>query len=357
MTNRINAGFNDEKQNFVENRIPEIENYIQDEIDALIDEYDTLNTIEDHFNTMIIDVDDFNFELSCELKKRLRILKSGGNQTENSGNSAITQKYEYWIRLLSQIDDFITSRELDLLDKCISTYASVCSCPYERKNEIERAIFFLLQGRSEINYIELMELHYKIDIIDEYILFELTEILLDLGYLFYCSTRPEDSLYSSEETNFLSDLATYYFWEKYGIDDLQCYDIQTEISWINHGLIQNYWEADHVVGFYFAEGSYEPEYDYFINQFIDNEGQDVDWIDLGDYESLCEDDLFQDTWLVSGKEFPNYIDYFWDAEITDLFQNKDRHFYTVYRDGFSEDTWENYSKYRCMEGDSGFVFV
>ena len=78
--------------------------------------------------------------------------------------------------------------------------------------------------------------------------------------------------------------------------------------------------------------------------------------DVGDYDCLCEDDLFQNTWLIAGKKFQNHIDYFWDAEITDLFQNEKRDFYTKYRDDFSEDTWENYSKYRCLEGESGFVF-
>ncbi|MEX0981043.1 MAG: hypothetical protein WD577_07880, partial [Bacteroidales bacterium] len=96
------------------------------------------------------------------------------------------------------------------------------------------------------------------------------------------------------------------------------------------------------------------ENDEYFNEIIDKYYYEV--FDLGDVECLSEDDLFQNTWLVAGKEFSNYIDYFWDAEITDLFQNEDRDFYTKYRNGFSEDIWENYSKYRCMEGDSGFIF-
>ena len=355
MTNKINVRFNDEKQNFVDNRIPEIENYIQDEIDAQIDEYNTLNTIEDHFNTMIIDVDDFNFELSCELKKRLRQLYGCELHSDKSENSAKIRKYENWIKILKQIDGFITSWELVVLDKCISGYAAECSAN-GRISEIKRNIFYGLYCYSEFSYLDLMKLLYKIDLIDENILFDITEVLLELENHFYCTPGAGKGIQPSENEIFLSDLAIYYFYEKYGIDDIQIYDIQTELDWISNGLIKSYSEADHVVGFYFAEGRYQPEYDYYINQFNDNDQQNVDWIDLGDYDCLSEDDLFQDTWIIAGKKFPNFIDYFWDAEITDFFQNEDRDFYTKYRDGFSEDTWENYSKFRCMEGDSGFVF-
>jgi len=97
------------------------------------------------------------------------------------------------------------------------------------------------------------------------------------------------------------------------------------------------------------------EYDYYTNQFIDNDQHVIDRIELGDLECLIEDDLFKDTWLVAGKEFPNFIDYFWEAEITDLCGD-DSTFYTEYRDYFSEHEYDNYSKYMCCQDGSGFNY-
>jgi len=333
------------------------DDFHQDEIDAQIEEYDTLNSLEDIYPCIVIDVDDFIFELVCELKKRLDQSKTGSHQSDKRDNSATLQKYENWINILNDIDGFMTPQELDVLDKCISTYASVCSCPYERSKEIKRNIYFLLNDWSEINHVDLLELDHKINHIDVLILFELTEILLELENIFYCSTMPENSHEFSKTENKLSFSAFLYHWEKSGIDSIQEYEIHTELCWINSGLIQDIWEADNVVGFYFANGSYQPEYDCYINQFNDSAQQNVDKIDTGDLECLIEEDLFNDTWLVAGLNLPNHIDYFWEAEMTNLCQTPAADFYIDFRDGLYElEDW-NYPKYLCYQGDScGFVF-
>lgn len=348
MTKKINKRVNKEKQNTVDKINSEIENYVQDQIDSQFDEYNTLNTIEDHLNTMIIDVDGLHFELSCELKKRLRQLYDCDLHSDKDDKSAKIKKYKNWIKILEQIDGIITSRDLNVLNNCISGYAAECY-PNERYWEIKRNLNYMLNEWSDINRIDILEFDYKLNYIDEMLLFELTEILLEFESIFLCSYNPDNN----QELSFSAFL---YHWEQSGIDYIQEYEIFTELCWISSGLIKECWEADHVIILFFANGSYQSEYDYYFNQAYDNDHQNINSIDLGDFDCLCEDDLFQDTWLVAGREFPNYIDYFWDAEITDLFQDDNRDFYTKYRDGFSEDTWENYSKYWCMEGDSGFVF-
>jgi hypothetical protein len=132
--------------------------------------------------------------------------------------------------------------------------------------------------------------------------------------------------------------------------------MQAEISWVASGIIQDIWEADNVIFIMDEHNAISTEYDYYINQFNDSEQQNGEEIELGDLECLIEDDLFKETWLVAGMQFSNYIDYFWEAEITDLCQNNSRDFYTNYRDGFSEHEYYNYSKYLCYQGDSGFYY-
>jgi hypothetical protein len=98
------------------------------------------------------------------------------------------------------------------------------------------------------------------------------------------------------------------------------------------------------------------EYDYYVNQFNDSAQQNINEIELGDLECLVEDDLFNETWLVAGKKFPNLIDYFYEAEVTNLCQTRARVFYTDSRDSLSEHEYNNYSKYRCYQGELGFLF-
>lgn len=88
----------------------------------------------------------------------------------------------------------------------------------------------------------------------------------------------------------------------------------------------------------------------------DSAQQNFKEIELGDLECLSEDDLFMETWLVAGMKLQNYIDYFWEAEITDLCQTQAGDFYTDSRDAFSEQGYWNYSKYLCYQGDSGFYY-
>lgn len=331
------------------NRSRENEIYIQDEIDAQIAEYDTLNSLEDIYPCVIIDVDDFIFELVCELKKRLVQTKIGSHQSDKSDNSVTAHKYEYWIRILKQIDGFITSKELDVLDKCIGTYASVCS-PYERRKEISRNLCYQIS----LIEIDLLEFESKIYQIDVLILYELTEILLELENLFFCTTNSDNNFHSSTGKRDWPISTFYYCWEIFEVDSIQWYEMQAEICWVTTGLIQDIWEADHVIYFMDEHNVISTEYDYYINQFNDSD-QHNDEIELGDLECLIEDDFFKETWLIAGLEFPNFIDYFWEAEVTDLCGD-DSSFYTEYRDYFSEHEYDNYSKYLCYKGDSGFNY-
>jgi len=341
MTNNINKKVKKGNHIHDDNNIPEIENYIQDEIDAQIDEFNTLSTLDDIYESRIIDLDDLYFELSCELEKRIRQLKCEEHQCDKNKNIAIGHKYENWIHILEQSESYISSRELDVLDKCISGYASECG-PWERRKELRRNIFRLLNSSSEINRISLLELDYKINHIDEQTLFELTEILLELDNLFYCFYNPDDS----QE---LSLSAFLYHWEESGIDYIQDYEIHTEICWIKNGLIHDYLEADGLDYFVFDNGKYQPEYCYYTKQFYNQ--YSLDSIELGIYECLCEDDLFKDTWLVADKKFPNLIDYYYEAEETELYENGPN-----CRDYFSQNEYDNYSKYRCYQGELGFYY-
>lgn len=98
-------------------------------------------------------------------------------------------------------------------------------------------------------------------------------------------------------------------------------------------------------------GHYPTEIENDSTQQIEEE------IDLGDLDCLTEDDLYKETWLVAGMDFPNHIDYFWEAEITVLCQTKRGDFFTISRDSLSEPEYDNYSKYLCYVNDSGgFVY-
>jgi hypothetical protein len=324
------------------------EDYIQHEIDAQIEEYYTLTSLEDLFPFVIIDVNDFTFELVFELKNRLDQAKTESHQ---SNNSATIQKYENWISILKYIDGFITPQELDVLDKCISTYASVCY-PYERRKEIRRNLWY----QNSCFDIDLLEFESKIYRIDVQILYELTEILLELGNLFFCTTNSDNNLHSSSGKYDWPISTLYYCWEVFDFDCIHLYEMEYEITAANYGLIKDIWNSDHVIPYRDSISGNHIEYDYCINQFIDNAQEEVDKIDIGDFDCLTEDDLFKDTWLVDGLKLPNHIDYFWEAEITDYCQNNSRDFYTNYRDGFSEHEYYNYSKYLCYQGDSGFYY-
>lgn len=84
-----------------------------------------------------------------------------------------------------------------------------------------------------------------------------------------------------------------------------------------------------------------------------NETSIPDGYDLGELDCLSEDDLFKETWLVAGMDFPNHIEYFWEAEIADLCQTERGDFFTILRDSVSEPEDDNYSKYLCYVNDSG----
>jgi hypothetical protein len=135
------------------------------------------------------------------------------------------------------------------------------------------------------------------------------------------------------------------------LDCIQDYDIQ------DAGVIlrrEDWALEEHLILCATEDNDFYVEYDEHLTNLI-NESY-YDSIDFDDFDCLTEDDLFQDTWLVAGKEFPNYIDYFWDAEITDLFHNENGDFYIKYREGLSECIYNHYQKYRCLVDDSGFVF-
>ncbi len=78
-------------------------------------------------------------------------------------------------------------------------------------------------------------------------------------------------------------------------------------------------------------------------------------LDLGEFECLWESDLFQETWLVEGMKFDNFIDYFWEAEITEMIDTGIG-CYPRYKDYFSEIEYDNYSKYLCFRDGPGFYY-
>jgi hypothetical protein len=86
-----------------------------------------------------------------------------------------------------------------------------------------------------------------------------------------------------------------------------------------------------------------------------NNYQHYHQIDLGDMECISADDILQDLGIVKNLESDNIMDYFWEAEITELCFASNT-WYTEYRDYFSEHEYDNYSKYMCYKSDSGFNY-
>jgi len=83
--------------------------------------------------------------------------------------------------------------------------------------------------------------------------------------------------------------------------------------------------------------------------------QHCDEIDLGDAECLSHDDLCQNSCVFNLNLSNDIMDIFWVAEITDLCLAGNT-WYTELRDYFSEHEYNNYSKYLCYQGDSGFYY-
>lgn len=324
-----------------------IDNLEESYVVPWIDLYESLDNLEDIYPCKVIDVDDFTFELVSELKYRIDQAKT---QSHKNDNAEIAQKYENWISILNYIDGYITPQELDVLAECRSTYTSA-GFPYHCRNEIWRNLWYQISWFE----IDLLAFESKIYRIDVQILYELNEILLELADKFYCITNSDSNPHSSSGKHDWTISTFYYCWEIFDIDRLQWYDLQAEISWANSGILQDIWEADHVVFIMDEFNGVSTEYDYYINQFIDNEPILADAIELGDFECLNEDDMFMDIWLVACLEYPNFIDYFWEAEITE-FCIAGNVWYTEFRDGFSEHEYNNYSKYLCYQGDSGFRY-
>ena len=78
-------------------------------------------------------------------------------------------------------------------------------------------------------------------------------------------------------------------------------------------------------------------------------------IDLGEVECISEDDIMQELGIVGKVVSDDIMDCYWEAEITDLCISGN-FWYTEYRDYFSEHEYNNYSKYLCYKGDSGFNY-
>jgi len=89
--------------------------------------------------------------------------------------------------------------------------------------------------------------------------------------------------------------------------------------------------------------------------FGGNKHQEYNQIDLGDAECLSDDDLCQNSCVFNLNLSNDIMDCFWEAEITELCKAGNT-WYTEYRDYFSEHGYDNYSKYLCYKGDSGFNY-
>jgi len=83
--------------------------------------------------------------------------------------------------------------------------------------------------------------------------------------------------------------------------------------------------------------------------------QHNDEIDLGETDCISEDDIITNIWSVGKVVSGDIMDWFWEAEITDLCIAGNT-WYTELRDNFSEHEYNNYSKYMCNQNDSGFNY-
>jgi hypothetical protein len=177
--------------NSIDDRSPATGNYIPDDSDAQIFEFDTMLEIDDLFSDYIFGADDLNFELQYELGKQIEQIRSAPVCSDNDNYQKI-HLLELRQNILEYIRDVLSSKELFILDRCVSTYASVCSCPYERLKEIRINIYHLQDWFKSIQ-INSEEFENKICQIDPLILHELTEIMINSEIIYHCVLDPENS--------------------------------------------------------------------------------------------------------------------------------------------------------------------
>jgi hypothetical protein len=203
-----------EAKNELDNEISVAENYIPSAFDAQIDEYDSMIYFEDLYSENTFTADDLSFELHFELELQIKqITASQLCPDENTKDKVRLLKARQ--KILEDLHSYLTSRELCILDYSISTYASVCDSPWERRKEIRRAIYTDKKW-FEANYINCERYSDKIDKIDLNVLFELTEIILSSEVIRYCAWDPEKSLHYP----FLDKLSSISKTPQYGSFDI-----------------------------------------------------------------------------------------------------------------------------------------
>jgi len=174
----------------LDNEIFVAENYTQNEFDAQINEYDTIQNIEDLSPDYIIRLDDLCFELNFELKHKID--QTRYPETPNDRNYFEYRILKLWKNILKDLGNLFSSRELYAIAYNIGTYAEVCTNPYERRKEIRRN-FAYREDWFIKNHINCEELEAKILEIDPEFFFELTEILIYSDSVCLCRMDPEKS--------------------------------------------------------------------------------------------------------------------------------------------------------------------
>ena len=121
---------------------------------------------------------------------------------------------------------------------------------------------------------------------------------------------------------------------KIDFEFIQWYEIDAEICWLNYGLLKDLWEVDHTIFFIVEISGYHSEFDYYVNQCVDNDQINFDGFDLGMMECLCDDDLCQNSYVFNLNLSNDIMDIFWEAEKTESCFTSNT-WYTEYRDYFS----------------------
>jgi len=159
-----------------------------------------------------------------------------------------------------------------------------------------------------------------------------------------------DSGYNPFKGEYILELPSIDFQIFPSIDTLRPYEIDIGTLWTRY----EDWAIDeHLILCMDENNDFYLDYDDYFKEVIDSYYYEV--LDFGDLECISGDDILQDIWLVGKIESDNIMDYFWEAEITDLC-GEDNAFYTEFRDYFSEHEYDNYSKYLCWQTEFNFYY-
>jgi hypothetical protein len=260
---------------------------------------------DDLYSDNTFTADDLSFELHFELE--LQIKQINASQLcpdENTKDKVRLLKARQ--KILEDLRSYLTSRELYVLDYSISTYASVCDSPWERRKEIRRTIYADRKW-FEANSMNWESFSDKIDKIDLNILFELTEIILNSEVIRYCAWDPEKSLHYP----FLDKISSIPNTPYYGSFDI---DAISEDDF--------YKEQFELV--FFSDLQFEDEngYQYYYDE-----------IDLGEMECIEMHEIDASADLV---EYPDKYESAYNPKSTQRILNDENHQYQKYLETYGK---------------------